>query len=117
MNTAFDWILNLQTTTSTEGYTTEQDDPEAQAESHWLHLVKLTVVCFKVLFISFFMALAIWSYKNKSVKLPNRRGIMFLLLFKIVILGGLMILDFTTKYIHAFFLLGIGSCFCTFVTL
>jgi len=37
--------------------------------------------------------------------------------FKIVILIGLMCLDFSTQYIAAFFLLGMGSCFCTFCVL
>mmetsp|Transcript_36069 Transcript_36069/g.26297 ORF Transcript_36069/g.26297 Transcript_36069/m.26297 type:complete len:212 (+) Transcript_36069:55-690(+) len=88
-----------------------------EAENHWLHIVKVTIVCCKVVFISLALTFAICAYKAKSSGLPNRRGIIVLLTFKILILMGLMALDFTTQYISAFFLLGVSSCFCTFTTL
>lgn len=88
-----------------------------EAENHWLHIVKITIVVCKVIFISVALTFAICAYKAKSVNLPNRSGIIALLSFKICILLGLMALDFTTQYITAFFLLGLGSCFCTFASL
>jgi len=70
-----------------------------------------------VAFIVSMLLLAIFAYTRKNNKLPNRKAIIFILSMKIIILVGLMAVDFVTQYIYAFFLLGIGSCFCTFIVL
>lgn len=111
MDLIYESILNMDSAIEESQYDSEN------TEEHWVHIVKICIVCFKVVFISVMLTLAILAYRKKDEQLPNRKAIIALLAFKIAILIGLMCLDFSTQYIAAFFLLSMGSCFCTFCVL
>ena len=58
-----------------------------ETEEHWVHIVKIIIVCGKVVFISTMLTLAILAYRKKDEQLPNRKAIIALMVFKILIVS------------------------------
>lgn len=79
---------------------------------HWLHTTKDILVCVKVFVICFLMISAI---VHRRAKYGLCNPVTYMLLINIFVLIGLLVFEFTTKYIVGFFALVMLANYCNFM--
>lgn len=85
------------------------------ADEHSIVIVVLVLL--KISIIVILLAIGIQAYWMKPTQMPNRKGIIVLMVFMIIILIGLLLFDLGTKYIFAYFLLQISVNYTTMCAL
>lgn len=83
-----------------------------ECENHWFHTLKVIGIVGKIAIVMVMMMIAICMYRtkyNKWTMVPYLFGVY------ILVLGGLIALDMTTKYIAGYWIMILVSNYCSFL--